>query len=238
MASVFGLRCSRHCVASTWPTSVVPMPKARAPKAPCVLVWLSPQTMVLPGWVSPSSGPMTCTMPRCVAAQAQQLDAERGAVGLELARPACAAESTAIGAPPNTCSVRVGVEWSMVASVRSGRRTGRPRSRSTANACGEVTSCIRCRSMYSTAGVSARLGDDLVTLPDLLEQRLRCSACATLSRQAATRGARPCRRSRASPTCRWVLPENRPKNACLQRLGDRAALAAADRRCGPPSGSG
>ena len=40
------------------------MPKARAPNAPCVLVWLSPQTMVLPGCVAPSSGPMTCTMPR------------------------------------------------------------------------------------------------------------------------------------------------------------------------------
>ena len=58
-----GLRCSRHCVASTWPTSLVPMPKASAPKAPCVLVWLSPQTIVEPGWVSPSSGPITCTMP-------------------------------------------------------------------------------------------------------------------------------------------------------------------------------
>ena len=35
------------------------MPKASAPKAPCVLVWLSPHTIVIPGWVSPSSGPMT-----------------------------------------------------------------------------------------------------------------------------------------------------------------------------------
>ena len=39
------------------------MPKASAPKAPWVQVWLSPQTMVIPGWVIPSSGPMTCTMP-------------------------------------------------------------------------------------------------------------------------------------------------------------------------------
>ena len=63
-AIVFGLCCNRHCVASTWPTSVLPMPKASAPKAPCVLVWLSPQTMVMPGWVAPSSGAITCTMPR------------------------------------------------------------------------------------------------------------------------------------------------------------------------------
>ena len=40
------------------------MPKAKAPKAPCVAVWLSPQTTVMPGWVRPSSGPMTWTTPR------------------------------------------------------------------------------------------------------------------------------------------------------------------------------
>jgi hypothetical protein len=36
-------------VASTCSTSEVPMPCASAPKAPCVEVWLSPQTMVMPG---------------------------------------------------------------------------------------------------------------------------------------------------------------------------------------------
>ena len=39
------------------------MPKAIAPSAPCVDVWLSPHAIVIPGWVSPSSGPMTCTIP-------------------------------------------------------------------------------------------------------------------------------------------------------------------------------
>ncbi len=39
------------------------MPKASAPKAPWVEVWESPQTMVMPGWVRPCSGPMICTMP-------------------------------------------------------------------------------------------------------------------------------------------------------------------------------
>ena len=39
------------------------MPNASAPKAPWVEVWLSPQTMVMPGWVSPSCGPTTWTMP-------------------------------------------------------------------------------------------------------------------------------------------------------------------------------
>ncbi len=64
MAMVLALRCSRHCVASTWPTSLVPMPKASEPNAPCVEVWLSPQTIVMPGWVKPCSGAMTWTMPR------------------------------------------------------------------------------------------------------------------------------------------------------------------------------
>ena len=39
------------------------MPKASAPNAPCVAVCESPQTIVMPGCVTPSSGPMMCTMP-------------------------------------------------------------------------------------------------------------------------------------------------------------------------------
>jgi len=41
--------CGRHCVASTCSTSLVPMPKASAAKAPCVDVCESPQTTVIPG---------------------------------------------------------------------------------------------------------------------------------------------------------------------------------------------
>ena len=39
------------------------MPKASEPNAPWVEVWLSPQTIVIPGCVTPSSGPITWTMP-------------------------------------------------------------------------------------------------------------------------------------------------------------------------------
>ena len=53
----------RVWVARTCSTSLVPMPNARAPKAPWVAVWLSPHTTVMPGRVSPNSGPTTCTMP-------------------------------------------------------------------------------------------------------------------------------------------------------------------------------
>ena len=56
-------RWGRVWVARTCSTSLVPIPKARAPKAPWVDVWLSPHTMVMPGCVSPCSGPITWTMP-------------------------------------------------------------------------------------------------------------------------------------------------------------------------------
>jgi len=62
-AMVPGRRWGRVWVASTCSTSLVPMPNASAPNAPWVEVWLSPHTIVIPGWVRPSSGPMTCTMP-------------------------------------------------------------------------------------------------------------------------------------------------------------------------------
>ena len=60
---VCGLRCTMAWVASTWATSLAPMPKAIAPMPPCVQVWLSPQVSSVPGIVKPSSGPTTCTMP-------------------------------------------------------------------------------------------------------------------------------------------------------------------------------
>ncbi len=44
------------------------MPKASAPKAPWVAVCESPQQMVMPGWVSPRSGPMMWTTPFSLAA--------------------------------------------------------------------------------------------------------------------------------------------------------------------------
>ncbi len=60
---VFGRHCGSVWVASTCSTSDVPIPKASAPTAPCVDVWLSPHTIVIPGCESPSSGPITWTIP-------------------------------------------------------------------------------------------------------------------------------------------------------------------------------
>ena len=56
---VFGFFWRIHWLANTCPTSLVPIPKDRAPNAPCVEVWLSPQTIVIPGWVKPLSGATT-----------------------------------------------------------------------------------------------------------------------------------------------------------------------------------
>ena len=61
----FGFDCTRHWVASTCSTSLVPIPNASAPNAPWVAVCESPQTIVMPGWVTPSSGPITWTIPWC-----------------------------------------------------------------------------------------------------------------------------------------------------------------------------
>ena len=60
----WGFLCQSVCVVITCSTSVEPMPKASAPNAPWVAVCESPQTSVMPGSVSPCSGPMTCTIPR------------------------------------------------------------------------------------------------------------------------------------------------------------------------------
>ena len=102
---VLGSGCRSVWVARTISTSLVPIPKASAPNAPCVLVCESPHTMVIPGWVRPSCGPMTWTMPCagspmpwsampnsaqlasswriCAAAISSRIGSERGVVGME-----------------------------------------------------------------------------------------------------------------------------------------------------------
>ena len=103
------------CVASTCSTSDVPMPCASAPNAPWVEVWLSPQTMVVPGSVKPCSGPMTWTMPWRLSSS------------LKYSTP----NSLALSAITRICSMLsgsglgfersvVGMLWSTTASVFSG----------------------------------------------------------------------------------------------------------------------
>ena len=113
-------------VASTCSTSLVPIPNASAPNAPCVAVCESPHTIVIPGWVTPELGadhvhdalaaiepseytgiPNSAQLRSSVChLHARQLVADPG-------RPACRRWATL---------------WSAVASVRSGRLTRRPAS--------------------------------------------------------------------------------------------------------------
>jgi hypothetical protein len=63
MRMVFGLRYHRPCVASTCLISEAPMPNAKAPKAPLVVVCESAAVITIPGCARPSSGPTTCMIP-------------------------------------------------------------------------------------------------------------------------------------------------------------------------------
>ena len=141
-AIVLGRACIRVCVASTCSTSLVPIPKASAPNAPWVLVWESPHTIVMPGWVRPSCGPTTWTIPWSRSPSG----CSRTPNSAQLRRSASTwvrLTGSAIGLSQS----RVGTLWSSVAMVRSGRRTCLPARRRPSKACGEVTSWMRWRSM-------------------------------------------------------------------------------------------
>mmetsp|Transcript_15577 Transcript_15577/g.49250 ORF Transcript_15577/g.49250 Transcript_15577/m.49250 type:complete len:200 (-) Transcript_15577:223-822(-) len=118
------------CVASTCSTSEVPMPNASAPKAPCVEVWLSPHTRVVPGSVKPCSGPMTWTMPCRLSSMPKNVSPK--ALTLSSRVTTCVLASSSemkllVSLKP--FRVSVGMLWSTVASVQSGRRTSRPPKR-------------------------------------------------------------------------------------------------------------
>mmetsp|Transcript_15971 Transcript_15971/g.49443 ORF Transcript_15971/g.49443 Transcript_15971/m.49443 type:complete len:223 (+) Transcript_15971:1581-2249(+) len=139
-------------VARTCSTSDVPMPNASAPNAPCVAVCESPQTHVVPGSVKPCSGPMMWTMPWRLSDMPKYLTPKSSTFFSRAST--CVREATSsrncstVWPPPwNSSRADVGTLWSTVASVQSGRRTGRPASRRPSKAWGLVTSWIRCRSM-------------------------------------------------------------------------------------------
>ncbi|ODU62723.1 MAG: hypothetical protein ABT00_23780 [Bordetella sp. SCN 68-11] len=139
----FILRAISVCVASTCSTSEVPMPCARQAKAPCVLVWESPHTTVMPGSVAPCSGPTTCSMPWRRSCMPKKVRPKVRA--LSSSAPTCARENGS--SMPWLRSV-VGTLWSAIARQESARHGARPASRRPSKACGLDTSLIRCRSMY------------------------------------------------------------------------------------------
>ena len=148
---VRGLRCSMVWVASTCRISDAPMPKPSAPSAPLVQVCESPQTTSVPGWVMPSSGPITCTMP-CSSPPTSN----RRTPALRVSRRS---ESTSTWAQSCAPPVRPGADeitWSAVAKVSSGLRTRRPRAATSASALPPPRSCSRCRSTCSSAAPPPR----------------------------------------------------------------------------------
>ncbi len=151
-AIVLGRACDSVWVASTCSTSEVPMPNAMAPKAPWVEVCESPQTIVMPGWVRPSCGPMMCTMPCSTSPSGCKRTPNSSAL-----RRSVSTWVRETGSAIGLSQSIVGTLWSSVARVRSGRRTVRPLRRSPSKACGEVTSWIRCRSMKRRSGSPSAL---------------------------------------------------------------------------------
>ena len=129
-------------MARTCSTSLVPMPKASAPKAPWVLVWLSPQTIVSAGKRQPELGADDVDDPLVAAVDVVERDAELAAVGpqrLDLpARHRLADVELVLGRDVVVDAWRT--------SGRAGGPCG-PASRRPSNACGLVTSWTRCRSM-------------------------------------------------------------------------------------------
>ncbi len=116
-------------------------------------VWLSPHTTVMPGWVTPSSGPMMWTIPwRLLRSE------NSGMPNSAQLRSSASIWAADRGSRTPASRPVVGTLWSTVASVRSGRRTRRPAIRSPSKACGEVTSWTRCRSTNRMAGPDASAG--------------------------------------------------------------------------------
>ena len=118
------------------------MPKASAPNAPWVAVWLSPHTIVMPGCVKPCSGPTMCTMPWRGSSMSKSATPNSRQFSVSVSTWT-RLSSSSMPAPRSV----VGTLWSATASVAPGRRTARPAWRKPSKACGLVTSWTRCRSM-------------------------------------------------------------------------------------------
>ena len=143
-ASSSACAASSVCVASTCSTSLVPMPKASAPNAPCVQVWQSPQTIVMPGLGQPQLG--ADDVDDALAGIAQAV-----AAGCRTPRSCCASASICLRRdrigdrrPRARWSGRVihGRDGEVGAADRAARQP-QPVERLRA----DVTSWTRCRSM-------------------------------------------------------------------------------------------
>ena len=115
----FGRRSAITCVARMCASSVVPQPKASAPRPPTVLAWLSGTAWVAPGSTMPSSGATTWEMPCSGSSMSKSLMPLRrlpSRIALRNAAP----DGLVLSSRPGL----VATVWSCMEKVRSGRRTG------------------------------------------------------------------------------------------------------------------
>ncbi len=186
-------------MASTISTSLVPMPNASAPNAPCVAVCESPHTMVMPGCVRPSSGPITWTMP-CVSLPNAWIGTPNSAQLVSSCLICAAACRSTIGRPRGVVGVRV---------VRGGHGLVRPTHADAAIA--QPGEGLGAGDLVDEMEVDRQdgrgpwvLGDDML-VPDLLDEGSRCGhrrvrsccgegvasvAALAASRPASLRGSR------------------------------------------------
>ena len=171
-------------MARTCSTSLVPMPNARAPNAPWVAVWLSPQTIVIPGWVNPNSGPITWTTPWLVSFEIVELERQT-----RYSSPgAC---RSAVCGYRDRRSARIGRWWAHCGRpCRDGSTPGvcelfvRP-DRSPSNAWGLVTSWTRLQVDVENGLACPVRACTTWSIPDLLEHRSRSSAGSVVHRVGA-----------------------------------------------------
>ena len=124
-----------HWEAITISTSLVPIPKAIAPTAPCVEVWESPQTMVIPGRDSPLSGPTTWMIPLRLSVIPKYSSPNSRALASSVS--SCLADT---GSLTGLSWSRVGTLWSGMQKIFSGLKHLIPLDLRPSKACGEVTS--------------------------------------------------------------------------------------------------
>ncbi len=160
--------------------------------------------MVLPGCVAPCSGPITCTMPRWSLLQAEQFDAELGAVlfelvdllGRRLDGDRRAAEHL-LGARGRGVIHRgereIGATYLEAALAQHGEGLRRR----------HLMDEVQVDEQYG--GRFRGLGSNQMLLPDLFEHRLRLSHVrvdfGSVFRWRRRRVWRSCPPGRASPTC-------------------------------------
>ena len=142
------------------------MPKASAPNAPWVAVWLSQHTTVVPGRVKPCSGPMTWTMPWRGSSMSKTSTPNSSQFVLRVSTWSRDSGSSM----PRVRSV-VGTLWSATASVASVRRTRRPASRRPSKRLGRKH-LVQEMPVDVEEVDSVVLDVDEMAVPDLLEKGL------------------------------------------------------------------